>query len=148
MSVHLRWGLVQKELLLLLKMSLEQLQFIFPVKYARILNMIMELNWHITKHGTLKRRQKKCIYGAPCDSYMFLPWLCHRLREINPKTIAEYTSHEGHFMELFIAHAFSIQGFIMGCRLVLVIDSCHLSRPYKGALLSPLHMIQTMECFL
>ena len=79
---------------------------------------------------------------------MFLPWLCHRLREINPKTIAEYTSHEGHFMELFIAHAFSIQGFIMGCRLVLVIDSCHLSRPYKGALLSPLHMIQTMECFL
>ncbi|KAL6311724.1 hypothetical protein AAG906_024613 [Vitis piasezkii] len=26
--------------------------------------------------------------------------------------------------------------FIMGCRLVLAIDSCHLSGPYKGALLS------------
>ncbi|RVW25113.1 hypothetical protein CK203_112537 [Vitis vinifera] len=59
-----------------------------------------------------------------------------RLREINPNTIAEYTSHEGHFMQLFIAHAFSIQGFIMGCQLVLAIDSCHLSGPYKGALSS------------
>nr|CAN80481.1 hypothetical protein VITISV_036329 [Vitis vinifera] len=62
--------------------------------------------------------------------------LAKRLREINPGTIAEYTSHEGHFKQLFIAHAFSIQGFTMGCRLVLAIDSCHLSGPYKGALLS------------
>ena len=67
---------------------------------------------------------------------MFVPWLCHRLREINPGTIAEYISHEGHFMQLFIAHAFSIQGFIKGCQPVLAIDSCHLSEPYKGALLS------------
>ena len=51
-------------------------------------------------------------------------------------TIAEYTSEEGHFMQLFIAHAFSIQGFIKGCQPVLAIDSCHLSEPYKGALLS------------
>ncbi|KAL6326014.1 hypothetical protein AAG906_038506 [Vitis piasezkii] len=82
------------------QMCLEPLQTIFPVKFVRILNMVMEL------------------------------------REINLGTIAEYTSHEGHFMQLFIAHAFSIQGFIMGCRPVLAIDSCHLSGPYKGALLS------------
>ena len=94
----------------------------------------VELTYNQAWH--LKEKAKKCIYEAPRDSYMFLPWLCHRLREINPKTIAEYTSHESHFMELFIAHAFSIQGFIMGCQLVLVIDSCHLSRPYKGAPLS------------
>ena len=71
--------------------------------------------WH------LKEKAKECIYGAPRESYMFVPWLCHRLREINPDTIAEYTSHEGHFMQLFIAHAFSIQGFIMGCRPVLLL---------------------------
>ena len=47
----------------------------------------------------------------------------------------EYTSHEGHFKQLFIAHAFSIQGFIMRCQPVLAIDSCHLSGPYKRALL-------------
>ncbi|RVW94124.1 hypothetical protein CK203_038247 [Vitis vinifera] len=86
--------------------------------------------WH------LKEKAKERIYGVPRDSYTFLPWLCHRLREINPGTIAKYTSQEGHFMQLFIAHAFSIQGFIMGCQPVLAIDSCHLSGPYKGALLS------------
>ena len=64
--------------------------------------------WH------LKEKAKERIYGAPRESYTFVPWLCHRLREINPDTIVEYTSHEGHFMQLFIAHAFSIQGFIMG----------------------------------
>ncbi|KAL6312357.1 hypothetical protein AAG906_008016 [Vitis piasezkii] len=62
--------------------------------------------------------------------------LAFGLWEINLGTIAECTSHKGHFMQLFIAHAFSIQGFIMGCRPVLAIDSCHLSGPYKGALLS------------
>ena len=86
--------------------------------------------WH------LKEKAKERVYGSPRASYAYLPWLCHRLREINPGTIAEYTSHEGHFKQLFIAHAFSIQGFTMGCRPVLAIDSCHLSGPYKGALLS------------
>ena len=85
--------------------------------------------WH------LKEKAKERIYGAPCESYTFVHRFCHRLREINPDTIAEYTSHEGHFMQLFIAHAFSIQGFIMGCRSVLAIDSCHLSGLYKRALL-------------
>ena len=85
--------------------------------------------WH------LKEKAKECIFGAPRESYTFVFWLCHRLREINPGTIAEYTSHEGHFMQLFIAHAFSIQGFIKGCRPVLAIDSCHLSGLYKRALL-------------
>ncbi|WJZ85832.1 hypothetical protein VitviT2T_005349 [Vitis vinifera] len=86
--------------------------------------------WH------LKEKAKEHVYGSPRASYAYLPWLCHRLREINLGTIAEYTSHEGHFKQLFIAHAFSIQGFTMGCRPVLAIDSCHLSGPYKGALLS------------
>ena len=66
---------------------------------------------------------------------MFLPWLCNRLREINPSTITKYISTDGHFSKLSISHAFSIQGFMQGCRLILAIDSCHLSGPYKGALL-------------
>ena len=58
--------------------------------------------WH------LKEKAKERLYGALRVSYAFLPWLCHRLREINPGTIAEYTSHEGHFKQLFIAYAISI----------------------------------------
>ena len=40
-----------------------------------------------------------------------------------------------HFMQLLIAHGFSIQGFNIGCRLVLVIDSYHLSSLYKRVFL-------------
>ena len=66
---------------------------------------------------------------------MFSPLLCNRLREINPSTIVEYNSTYGPFSQLFIAHAFSIQGFMQGCRLILAFDSCHLSGLYKGAFL-------------
>ena len=79
---------------------------------------------------------------------MFLPWLCHRLREINLGTVAEYTFTDGHFMQLFIAHAFSIHGFLHGCQPILVIDSCHLSGPYKGALLSAIAYDADNEMFL
>ncbi|KAL6342601.1 hypothetical protein AAG906_012461 [Vitis piasezkii] len=36
--------------------------------------------------------------------------------------------------------------FTMGCRPVLAIDSCHLSGPYKGALLSAIAYDAMMEC--
>ena len=94
----------------------------------------VELTYNQAWH--LKEKAKELIYGAPRDSYMFLSWLCHRLREINLGTITGYTSHEVHFIKLFIAHVFSILGFIMGYRSVLTIDSCHLSGPYKEVLLS------------
>ena len=66
---------------------------------------------------------------------MFLPLLCNRLREINPSTIAEYNSIDGPFSQLFIAHAFSIQGFMQGCQPILAIDSYQFSGLYKGAFL-------------
>ncbi|XP_019078111.1 uncharacterized protein LOC104880614 [Vitis vinifera] len=59
-----------------------------------------------------------------------------RLVDINPGTIAEYSRQDGHFWQLFIAHSFSIQGFLMGCRPVIAIDSTHLSGPYRGSLFS------------
>ena len=97
MNGHPRWWLVQRDVLLLLKISLEQLHIIFIAKYARISPMIMELNWHITKHGTLKRRQMS-TYMKFYVTHTFLPWLYHRLREINPRTNNGYTSNEGYFM--------------------------------------------------
>ena len=85
---------------------------------------------------TYKEMAKERIYGLPENSYMLLPWLCQRLVDINPGTIAEYSRQDGHFWQLFIAHSFSIQGFLMGCRPVIAIDSTHLSGPYKGSLFS------------
>ena len=79
---------------------------------------------------------KERIYGLPENSYMLLPWLCQRLVDINPGTIAEYSRQDGHFWQLFIAHSFSIQGFLMGCRPVIAIDLTHLSGLYRGSLFS------------
>ena len=70
------------------------------------------------------------------NSYMLLSWLCQRLVDINTGTIAECTRQNGHFWQLFIAHSFSIQGFLMGCQHVITIDLTHLSGPYKGSLFS------------
>ncbi|XP_034710658.1 uncharacterized protein LOC117933406 [Vitis riparia] len=55
----------------------------------------------------------------------------------NPGSIVELRhSSDGHFEQLFVAHSVSIQGFVMRCRPIIVIDSAHMSGPYIGALFS------------
>ncbi|RVX23746.1 hypothetical protein CK203_000024 [Vitis vinifera] len=44
---------------------------------------------------TYKEMAKERIYGFPENSYMLLPWLCQRLVDINPGTIAEYSNKMG-----------------------------------------------------
>ena len=43
-------------------------------------------------------------------------------------------SNDDHFEQLFITHVVSIQGFIMGCRPIIAIDSSHMSGSYGSAL--------------
>ena len=43
---------------------------------------------------------------------------------------------DDHLKQLFIAHEVSIQGFLLGCRPFIVIDSSHMSGSYGGALFS------------
>ncbi|RVW20025.1 hypothetical protein CK203_113603 [Vitis vinifera] len=50
----------------------------------------------------------------------------------NPGSIVELGhSSDGHFEQLFVAHSVSIQGFAMGCRPIIAIDSAHMSGPYR-----------------
>ena len=80
---------------------------------------------------------KERIYGIPKNYYKLLPWMCEKIVQTNPRTIVELThSNDGHFEQLFIAHAISIQGFAIGCRPIIPIDSSHMSGPYGGALFS------------
>ena len=44
----------------------------------------VQLTYNQARH--LKEKAKESIYGAPREPYAFLPWLCHRLGEINPRT--------------------------------------------------------------
>ena len=63
--------------------------------------------------------------------------MCERIVQTNLEAIVELThSNDGHFEQLFIAHAISIQGFAMGCRPIIAIDYSHMSGPYGGALFS------------
>ena len=85
----------------------------------------------------LKQKAMERIYGLPKNYYKLLPWMCERIVQTNPGTIVELThSSDGHFEQLFIAHAVSIQGFTMGCRPIIAIDSSHMSGPYNGTLFS------------
>ena len=63
--------------------------------------------------------------------------MCELIVQSNPGSVVELTySSDGHFERLFIAHDVSIQGFLMGCRPIIAIDSSHMSRLYGGALFS------------
>ena len=63
--------------------------------------------------------------------------MCDWLVETNPRSIAEFKSDEDcHFLQLFAADVVSIHGFKMGFCPIIVIDSSHISSPYKGALFS------------
>ena len=60
-----------------------------------------------------------------------------RIVQTNLGTIVELThSNDGHFEQLFITHAIFIQGFAIGCQLIIAIDSSHMSGTYGGALFS------------
>ena len=63
--------------------------------------------------------------------------MCEKIVATNPGSIVELGhSSDGHFEQLFVAHSVSIQGFAMGCRPIIAINSAHMSGLYKGALFS------------
>ena len=69
--------------------------------------------------------------------YKFLSWMCERMVATNLRTIVKLNhSSDNHFEQLFVAHAVSIQGFSIGCRPIIAIDSAHMNGPYGGALFS------------
>ena len=85
----------------------------------------------------MKEKAKERIYGIPKNYYKLLPWMCERIVQTNFVIIVELThSNDGHFEQLFIEHAISIQGFIMGCHPIIAIDYSYMSGPYSGALFS------------
>ncbi|XP_028773768.1 uncharacterized protein LOC114730821 [Neltuma alba] len=84
-----------------------------------------------------KEKALEEIQGRPEQSYMLIPWICQRLKDTDPKTVAEWVaSHNNIFERVFIAYGCCIEGFMVGARHILYIDGTHLSGPYKGTLLS------------
>ncbi|XP_019076008.1 uncharacterized protein LOC109122756 [Vitis vinifera] len=107
------------------------------------LHMMLSHSYDYARIYVLKRTRRVEVEGdVECSSQPSIRGrrgarvIEQRLVDINPGTIAEYSTQDGHFWQLFIAHSFSIQGFLMGCRPVIAIDSTHLSGLYRGSLFS------------
>ncbi|KAJ9671317.1 hypothetical protein PVL29_025151 [Vitis rotundifolia] len=95
----------------------------------------VEVNYQ--KLWRARKKAKEAINGKPEDSYKLIPWMCKRLIESIPGTVAKWTcSDENKFRQLFVAYGCSITGFHNGCRELLFVDAYHLSGPYKDTLLS------------
>nr|CAN70985.1 hypothetical protein VITISV_040673 [Vitis vinifera] len=85
----------------------------------------------------MKEKEKERIYGQPKCYYKLFPWMCDKMVTTHPGTVVELRhSSDGNFEQLIVAHAVSIQGFAMGCRPIIAIESSHMSGPYGGTLFS------------
>ncbi|XP_054817078.1 uncharacterized protein LOC129316709 [Prosopis cineraria] len=84
-----------------------------------------------------KDRALEEIHGLPQQSYMLIPWLCEKLKETDPDTVAKWVASKNYrFDRLFIAYGCCIKGFLQGTCPILFIDGSHLSGPYKRTLLA------------
>ncbi|XP_028767379.1 uncharacterized protein LOC114725084 [Neltuma alba] len=55
------------------------------------------------------------IHGCPQESYMLIPWICERLKESDPETVAKWVaSSDNRFQAVFIAYGCCVEGFLKG----------------------------------
>ncbi|XP_028755190.1 uncharacterized protein LOC114714610 [Neltuma alba] len=93
----------------------------------------------VMHNGRAYRAREKSledIYGRPEQSYMLISWVCERIKETYEKSVAEWTAIGNWFERVFIAYGACIEGLLGGVRHIMYVDGTHLSRPYKGTMLS------------
>lgn len=79
---------------------------------------------------------RKELQGSFKDSYNYLPWICEKIAETNPGSVATLTTREDmSFHGLFIAFYASLTGFRNGCRPLLFLDTMTLKSKYNSELL-------------
>ena len=112
-----------------------------PTEIRKIL--LTDYSVQLTYKQAYRAKEKALeeLQGRPKESYMLIPWICHRLQETDHRTVAKWDSFEpvvGHhiFTRVFIAYGCCIEGFLAGARYVLYIDGTHLSGPFQGTLLA------------
>ena len=98
----------------------------------------LELGIHLTCMQTWRATEFVCmmVLGRPVDHYKLLPWMCAAIVRANPGSIAVCEVDGCRFYRMFVAYAANVNGFKIGCRLVLFVDGTHLSGPYQGMMLA------------
>ncbi|XP_009628897.1 uncharacterized protein [Nicotiana tomentosiformis] len=77
---------------------------------------------------SVKQRIREAINEKSGESYKLIPWLCNRLTEAMPGTIATWScTEENRFKRLFVSYDCSIRGFHVGCRPLIFIDVYNLN---------------------
>ncbi|KAK2662272.1 hypothetical protein Ddye_000846 [Dipteronia dyeriana] len=80
-----------------------------------------------------KDHAEASVFGSPKQSFKLSSAYCHRLNEVNPRTItAIKTNVSNQFEYMFIAHAVSLHGFRNEIRPVIAIDDTHLKGKFSG----------------
>jgi len=69
------------------------------------------------------------VLGKSIDHYKLFPWMCIAIVRVNPGSVAVCEVDECRFYRMFVAYAVNVNGFKLGCKLVLFIDGTHLSGP-------------------
>ena len=62
--------------------------------------------------------------------------MCGIIVRENPESVVFCEVQESLFQRMFVAYTANINGFKLGCCMILVVDGCHLSGPYKGIMLA------------
>ncbi|CAH2044684.1 unnamed protein product, partial [Thlaspi arvense] len=83
-----------------------------------------------------KEIAREQLQGSYKEAYSQLPFLCDKIKETNPGSVATLmTKEDSSFHRLFISFYASISGFRQGCRPLLFLDSAVLNSKYQGVML-------------
>lgn len=84
-----------------------------------------------------KKRALEEMLGPSKHSFSLVPWMCERLLESDPTTVAKWSaSTDNRFERLFISYGCCINGFLLGSRPALYLDGYHLRGCYNVKLLA------------
>lgn len=95
----------------------------------------MKLNYGQARRA--KEFAKELLWGSYKDAYSQLPYLCEKIKETNPGSFATFsTKEDSSFHRLFVSFSASINGFQLGCRPLLFLESYASKSKYQETVLA------------
>lgn len=95
----------------------------------------IELRYSQAWRGMESAREE--LQGSYKEAYNQLPWLCEKMVETNPGSVATLVTRDDlSFHRLFVSFHASLFGFQNGCRPLLFLDTMTLKSRYQGELLT------------
>lgn len=108
-----------------------------PKEIANAIRMDFGIELKYSQAWRGMENARKELQGSYKDAYNQLPWLCEKILETNPGSVASLITREDlSFHRFFVAFYASIYGFQNGCRPLLFLDTLTLKSKYQSELLT------------